>query len=144
MFSILLHAGTLQSKLAVYTDIYFQDVEFWMSITLIPFAEELFFRGFVQVKVAQTTSKWRSVYLTSVLFWAFHFPWELTVWKSALAAGNLPCGPGPLLLGFVCGSIAAQDKHIRWAIALHAMANGMGPMWRQIINYDAIFKVFYS
>lgn len=117
----------------------------------IPFFEELFFRGAVQsflkeqlTFVPEFRRNFWIVYWQALVFWLFHLPVNTDAWAQALAQGGIPMGPGPFLLGLVCGFIRARDNSIAWAIVFHGLANLSGAFWYEILKVPWLIEIFYT
>lgn len=118
---------------------------------LVPFYEEIFFRGVLQNKLHHmlyASSSWKAaawmIYFNALIFWLFHMPAYGQAWTWALSKGGLPLGPGPFLLGAMCSFIAYKDKGILGAMVFHGFANVAGTLWGHIIDNPDLLKMFYS
>lgn len=119
--------------------------------TLVPFYEEFFFRGTLQSVMAgrlaigrpARQAEWWALYLAALVFWLFHVPLDLDVWRTALASGGVPLSPGPLLIGLACGFVTAADRSILMAVVLHGAANFLGDVWGQVLP-GALQPMFFS
>lgn len=116
-----------------------------MIAFVVPIYEEVFFRGAILTRMKPNFgNSGMLVYCNALLFWIFHAPLSLTAWSTALQHFALPLGPGPFLLGLVCATITVKDNSIFWAIVFHALANGLGSFWANLITNESIFRLFYS
>lgn len=83
------------------------------SVLVLPFFEELFWRGIVQTSLIRSGSPALAIVLSAVLFAASH-PWEKGGWTAIPALGVLGLGLG--LVFYRTGSLAAP-------VAMHAVFN---------------------
>jgi membrane protease YdiL (CAAX protease family) len=74
-----------------------------------PFAEELFFRGYVQTRLCLRWGKWTGVVVTAALFGLVHFDWIHS--------------PSAFLIGLYLGWLTARSGGIAPAIAAHTVNN---------------------
>lgn len=120
-------------------------VTLFIIALIVPLYEELFFRGALLARMrSRFTNNGMLVYANALVFWAFHAPLSATAWSQALSQFALPLGPGPFLLGLVCATMTLKDNSIFWAIVFHALANGLGGFWANLITNEPIFRLFYS
>lgn len=122
-----------------------------LAVLASPVYEEFFFRGCLQPslhrilesKLPNAKASLWSIYLGSLIFWLFHAPISLSTWQDALSHAAIPLSPGSFFLGLVCGFIVHKDASIWFAIAFHAFANLMGPVWAGILPAAAM-PFFFS
>lgn len=78
-------------------------------ISLVPFAEEFFFRGAVLAFLRERVGA----------------PWAVTVVSVLFAAAHVPFGaPGPMFaLSLACCGAALAGRSVLWAVAVHALWN---------------------
>jgi membrane protease YdiL (CAAX protease family) len=74
-----------------------------------PFAEELFFRGYVQTRLCLRWGTWTGVVATAALFGLIHFDWIHS--------------PSAFLIGLYLGWLTARSGSVTPAIAAHAVNN---------------------
>lgn len=87
-----------------------------MAITLAPFIEELFFRGFLQPLFSRTFGVIFGILITAILFGSLHAPEYAWAWQYALAV---------TLVGAVLGWVRASTGSIIPGTIMHASYNAV-------------------
>jgi membrane protease YdiL (CAAX protease family) len=87
-----------------------------MAITLAPFFEELFFRGFLQPLLTRTFGLVLGILLTAALFGGLHAVEYLFVWQYVVAIG---------LVGVALGFVRARTNSIVPTTIMHGCFNGL-------------------
>lgn len=87
-----------------------------MAITLAPFFEELFFRGFIQPLLSRSFGVVAGILVTAVLFGSLHAPEYSWAWQYALAV---------TLVGVVLGCVRAWTGSIIPSTIMHACYNAV-------------------
>lgn len=87
-----------------------------MAVTLAPFFEELFFRGFLQPLLTRTFGMWRGIILTAIFFGGLHAPEYQYAWQYALAVS---------VVGVALGWVRVRAQSIVPPTIMHAAYNGV-------------------
>lgn len=87
-----------------------------LAISLAPFFEELFFRGFLQPLFVRSLGKWFGILLTAILFGGLHAPEYSMAWQYALAVS---------LVGLALGWVRYQSDSIIPSTIMHAAYNSV-------------------
>lgn len=87
-----------------------------MAITLAPFFEELFFRGFLQPLLTRTFGNWKGIILTGVLFGSLHAPEYQFAWQYAVAVS---------IVGVALGWVRLRGQSIIPATVMHGAYNSV-------------------
>ncbi|MBV9154785.1 MAG: CPBP family intramembrane metalloprotease [Acidobacteriaceae bacterium] len=87
-----------------------------MAVTIAPFFEELFFRGFLQPLLSRSFGVVAGVLLTALLFGSMHAPEYAWAWQYALAVA---------LVGAVLGWVRARTGSIIPSTIMHACYNAV-------------------
>lgn len=113
-----------------------ENLIFWV---VAPFGEEAFFRGLVlsylvlfgsnHEKESKDSSYFFPVYISSLIFFLFHWPVDLNVWAEAWKAGFIPLNFGPFFLGIWLGFVCLKDSSLFWCVFGHSLANFFAPLW---------------
>ncbi len=86
----------------------------FLSVTISPFWEELFFRGILQNYFSQKTKAWLAILLTSLIFGLFHFSF-----RSGIDLGFYNAFLGSLFTGY----FYYRTRSLSLAFILHAANN---------------------
>lgn len=148
---MLSHSGLWQHRLPLLLAERVTDSGILWVAVAAPLYEEIFFRGALQSIVSarlgqsRTSSRaqWWAVYVTALVFWLFHVPWDGAIWQAAIAAGGLPLSPGPFLVGLACGAVVVIDRSLVMAVILHGLANFVGPLWAFVLP-GAVIPWFFA
>ena len=116
------------------TALYLFPLSFLLTLAMAGFTEEFFFRGFLQTRFETlTSSRWKALVLTSILFGIYHLPYAYlnpnwpsagdwgAAWASSLGQGI----PGGLVLG---GLYLYSRKNLAACIILHALVDAFPVM----------------
>ena len=87
-----------------------------MAITLAPFFEELFFRGFLQPLLTRTFGIWAGIVVTAILFGSLHAPEYQFAWQYAVAVS---------LVGGVLGWVRVRAQSIIPSTVMHGAYNSV-------------------
>jgi|tagenome__1003787_1003787.scaffolds.fasta_scaffold20915804_2 uncharacterized protein len=87
-----------------------------MAVTVAPFFEELFFRGFIQPLFSRTLGVIAGVILTAALFGALHAPEYSFAWQYALAVS---------IVGAVLGWVRVRSNSIIPSTVMHGAYNAV-------------------
>jgi membrane protease YdiL (CAAX protease family) len=87
-----------------------------MAVTLAPFFEELFFRGFIQPLLSRTFGFWAGIVLTAILFGSLHAPEYQFAWQYAVAVS---------IVGLVLGWVRARAQSIIPSTVMHGAYNSV-------------------
>ncbi len=138
--------GGLESQKIAAALLFIRDrdpVEALLVLVVAPVVEELYFRGslratvqrcFTEPRFGNGAAAW-TVYLTSLIFWLFHIPFDAEAWREAWAAGAVPFSFGPFFLGVWCGSILERGESLKVAILAHFLANLFAPVWGALLVF---------
>ncbi len=116
--AVLLQGGGLR-RLAVMTGADWSGLIVGMSI--VAFAEELLFRGFIFQRLRERRSFHRANLLTALLFLGIHFPGWLHM--QGPHWGLLPLGAGIFIAGWVFGLVMEVTRSLWPPIVLHLLNN---------------------
>jgi len=149
-----LNPGNWQNLFPHIVNSAFSSNGFLLAVFAAPIYEEFFFRGclqpaiFKEIKVAvpekssSEKSNW-SIYLSALIFWAFHIPLAPSAWLQAWEVNAIPISPGPFFLGLACAFLANRESSILYAVLLHMFANLMGPIWGGMLP-ASVLPFFYA
>ncbi len=87
-----------------------------MAVTLAPFFEELFFRGFIQPLLTRSLGIIAGIVLTGIVFGALHAPEYSFAWQYAVAVS---------LVGIVLGWIRVRSNSIIPSTVMHGAYNSV-------------------
>ncbi|RYM30855.1 CPBP family intramembrane metalloprotease [Brumimicrobium glaciale] len=93
------------------------------TILLIPIAEELFFREFIQKKLQSQTTSFVAIGITSLLFAALHLPYM--EWFSSYSTASIHQAYIVLFVSLVLGYLYFKSKSIGPSIVMHILLNFM-------------------
>lgn len=97
--------------------------EWFTSLTVATFIEEVAFRGFLLQQFERVTGFWRANVITACLFVAIHFPGWILIGGSTLVPGRVVPMVEILFLGLLLGYLFKRTGSLWACIILHSVNN---------------------
>lgn len=104
-------------KLAAQYPVQYQIMVFTI-ILIVPFLEELFFRGFLQTWIRQNAGRFIAIAITSIIFSLFHY-------SSLQGVTNIQLIVSLFILSCYLGFLRERQQSIWASVGLHSFFNGM-------------------